>query len=80
MALRLAGAYDADMATYTLRLYTKQTGTSVQVGDGALDFDVGDDAAAIRYAQTSLAEAIREHSHVLLFQGDRVVWEKDGDA
>ena len=68
------------MATYTLNLYTKRPGGAVEIGDGALDFDVGDDATAIRYAQSDLAEAISEHDYVILFQGDRLVWEKDSNA
>jgi hypothetical protein len=68
-------AYLRGMATYTLRLYHKRPGSRIETGDGALHFDAGDDANAVRYATTSLSEAIDEHD-VVLMEGSRFVWEK----
>ncbi|WP_423306440.1 hypothetical protein [Caulobacter sp. KR2-114] len=81
MAPGEAWVYLSAMGTYTLKLFRSRPGTAVQMGDGELHFEVGDDATAIRYAQSDLSEAIADHDIVELHSSDgRVLWERRPNA
>ena len=70
-------AYHINMASYSLKLFRSVPGSTVRTGDGALHFDVGDDATAIRYAKSELSDALERSEIVELWCDDnRLVWEK----
>ncbi len=63
------------MALYEIRFFRSRPGTSVRTGQGAVAFDVGDDATAIRYVKATWPENLEAHESADLWQGDPLVWE-----